>query len=339
MFTLGELHRQQQPNASEDELGRAAFERTSELARLAAEATGGPDAEALGLAANADSLAIEGRPGASLEERDAAWAETIELAGQSLAADPRQADALIGLYRSNLRIGNQARLDGDRDRAMVFFTRALEATERLVEAHPERPRAWFHHGAALNSMWWLLYKDFQEGNEARILETFDAMIEAERREDEILSTTNSSSSIAISRMTRTFLAIEFGLIDGAEAEASLAELEASIVAISESEPELGLLRRRRAEAHLRRGQSLELLVDAAIESGDETEARRLAADAAVAFESLVEVQRDRLARREQTAENEDALLAYGLEHAAAMRAVAEERGESASGSSPRGGGP
>ena len=58
-----------------------------------------------------------------------------------------------------------------------------------------------------------------------------------------------------------------------------------------------MLRRRRAEAHLRRGQSLELLVDAALDSGAEAEARRLAADAAVAFESLVEVQRDRLARR------------------------------------------
>ena len=50
---------------------------------------------------------------------------------------------------------------------------------------------------------------------------------------------------------------------------------------------------------------------------------RLAADAAAAFESLVEVQRDRLDRREQVTENEDALLAYGLEHAAARRAVAE----------------
>lgn len=323
VFTLGELHRQQQPNASEDELGRAAFERTSELARLAAQASGGPDAEALGLAANADSLAIEGRPGASLQERSAAWSETIDLAEQALAVDPRQADALIGLYRSCLRIGDRARLDGDRDRAMAFFARALEATERLVEAHPALPRAWFHHGAALNSMWWLLYKNFQEGNEARILETFDAMIDAERREDAILSTTNSRSNMGISRMLRTYLAIEFGLIDGAEAEATLAELEASIVAISESEPDLGLLRRRRAEAHLRRGQALELLVNAAIAAGDETEARRLAADAAVAFESLVEVQRDRLARREQVAENEDAMLAYGLEHAAAMRAVAE----------------
>ena len=113
----------------------------------------------------------------------------------------------------------------------------------------------------------------------------------------------------------------------------------AIVAISDSEPELGLLRRRRAEAHLRRGQSLELLVDAALDSGAEAEARRRAADAAVAVESLVEVQRDRLARREQTAENEDAMLAYGLEHAAAMRAVAEGRGESAPGSSPRGGEP
>ena len=33
------------------------------------------------------------------------------------------------------------------------------------------------------------------------------------------------------------------------------------------------------------------------------------------------------------------MLAYGLEHAAAMRAVAEGRGESAPGSSPRGGEP
>ena len=323
VFTLGELHRQQQPNASEDALGRAAFERTSELARLAAQASGTLDAEALGLAANADSLAIQGRPGWSLEQMNQAWSETIDLAEQALAVDPQQADALIGLYRSCLRIGDRARLDGDRDRAMELFTRAVAATERLVEAHPELPRAWFHHGAALNSMWWLLYKDFQEGNEARILETFDAMIEAERREDAILSTTNSSSSMAISQMTRTYLAIEFGLIDGAEAEAMLAELEASIVAISESEPELGLLRRRRAEAHLRRGQSLELLVERALESSDQTEARRLAADAAVAFESLVEVQQDRLDRREQVAENEDAMLAYGLEHAAAMRAVAE----------------
>jgi len=54
---------------------------------------------------------------------------------------------------------------------------------------------------------------------------------------------------------------------------------------------------------------------------------RPAADAAVAFESLVEVQRDRLARREQVAENEDAMLAYGLEHADAMRAVAEGASE------------
>jgi len=32
----------------------------------------------------------------------------------------------------------------------------------------------------------------------------------------------------------------------------------------------------------------------------------------------------RLARREQVATNEDAMLAYGIEHAAAMRAVAED---------------
>ncbi|MEY3024486.1 MAG: hypothetical protein RJA16_1312, partial [Planctomycetota bacterium] len=49
--------------------------------------------------------------------------------------------------------------------------------------------------------------------------------------------------------------------------------------------------------------------------------------------------RERLARREQTATNEDALLAHLLEQAEAMRAVAEGRGESAPGSSPRGGEP
>jgi len=32
---------------------------------------------------------------------------------------------------------------------------------------------------------------------------------------------------------------------------------------------------------------------------------------------------DRLTRREQVAENEDGMLAYGLEHADAMRAVAK----------------
>jgi hypothetical protein len=58
-----------------------------------------------------------------------------------------------------------------------------------------------------------------------------------------------------------------------------------------------------------------------------------------AEKALVAVQRERLARREQTATNEDALLAHLLEQAEAMRAVAEGRGESAPGSSPRGGEP
>jgi hypothetical protein len=326
VFTLGEVHRLQQPNANADDLGREAFARAAGLARLAAEASGDFDAESLGLVARAESQAITGRPDWSLERMDEAWAETIELAESVLEVDPRQADALIGLSRSALRIGDRARLDGDRDRAMTFFTTAVEATTRLVEAHPDMPRAWFAHGASLNSMWWLLYKEFQEGNEARILETFDAMIDAERRENEILPTSNASSAILISQMTRTFLAIEFGLIGLAEAEALLAENEAAIVAYSDADPEIGLLRRRRVEAHLRRGDALAMFVEQFRERGDEAEAQRLAAEAAACFETGAEVQRNRLARREETATNEDALLAHLLEQAKAMRAVAEERG-------------
>jgi hypothetical protein len=88
----------------------------------------------------------------------------------------------------------------------------------------------------------------------------------------------------------------------------------SIVAISEAEPEIGLLRRRR-------GDALAMFVEQARVQGDEAEAQRLAAEAAICFETGAEVQRERLARREQTATNEDALLAHLLEQAEAMRAV------------------
>ncbi|MGA1392013.1 MAG: hypothetical protein ACO38W_02535, partial [Phycisphaerales bacterium] len=82
-----------------------------------------------------------------------------------------------------------------------------------------------------------------------------------------------------------------------------------------------------------------MFVEQARAQGDEAEAQRLAVEAAICFETGAEVQRERLARREQTATNEDALLAHLLEQAEAMRAVAEGRGESAPGSSPRGGEP
>ncbi len=324
VFTLGEVHRLQQPNAGADELGREAFARAAELARLAAQASGGFDAESLGFAAHADAVAISGR--GSPEERHAAWLEAIGLAESVLAVDPQQADALMGLCRACLGIGDRVRVEGDRDRAMEFFTKALEASSRLVEAHPDRPRAWFHRSNALNSMWWLLYTEFREGNESRILGTYDEMIEAMRRDDAILSTTNSRSVVLISQMTRTFLAIEFGLIGLAEAEASLAEAEAAIVAISEAEPEIGLLRRRRVEAHMRRGNTLAIFVEQARERGDHAEARRLAAEAARAYAAGAEVQRDRLARREHLAVNEDAMLAHFLDGAAAMQAVAEGGG-------------
>lgn len=320
VFTLGEVHRLQQPNATADELGREAFARAAELARLAAQASGGFDAESLGFAAHADAVAISGR--GSPEERHAAWLEAIGLAESVLAVDPQQADALMGLCRACLGIGDRVRVEGDRDRAMAFFTRALEASSRLVEAHPDRPRAWFHRSNSLNSMWWLLYTEFREGNESRILGMYDEMIESMRRDDAILSTTNSRSVILISQLGRTALAVEFGLIGLAEAEASLAEAEAAIVAISEAEPEIGLLRRRRVEAHMRRGNTLAIFVEQARERGDHAEARRLAAEAAQAYAAGAEVQRDRLARREHLAVNEDAMLARFLDEAAAMRAVA-----------------
>ncbi|MGA0872879.1 MAG: serine/threonine protein kinase, partial [Phycisphaerales bacterium] len=293
VFTLGEVHRLQQPNPDADELGREAFARAAELARLAAQASGDFDTEALGFVAHAEAIAIDGR--GATDERVAAWLETITLAEAVLEVDPQQHDALIGLTRSALRIGDGARLGGDRDRAMEFFTKALEASTRLVEAHPDRPRVWFHHGSSLNSMWWLLYTQFREGNEARILETIDGMVEASRRQDAIASTTNTASEILISEMFRTFLAIEFGLIGRADAEALLAENEAAIVAISEAEPEIGLLRRRRVEAHLRRGDALAMFVEQARAQGDQAEAQRLAAEAAICFETGAEVQRERLA--------------------------------------------
>jgi hypothetical protein len=49
-----------------------------------------------------------------------------------------------------------------------------------------------------------------------------------------------------------------------------------------------------------------------------------------------EAEAQRLARREQTATNEDALLAHLLEQAEAMRAVAEGGGMPPSGSPPSG---
>ena len=69
-----------------------------------------------------------------------------------------------------------------------------------------------------------------------------------------------------------------------------------------------------------------MFVEQARAQGDEAEAQRLAAEAAICFETGAEVQRERLARREQTATNEDALLAHLLEQAEAMRAVAEQQG-------------
>jgi len=60
------------------------------------------------------------------------------------------------------------------------------------------------------------------------------------------------------------------------------------------------------------------------------------AEAAACFEAGVSVQRNRLARREQTATNEDAMLAHLLEQAEAMRAVVEGWGMPPSGSPPSG---
>ena len=145
------------------------------------------------------------------------------------------------------------------------------------------------------------------------------MIASETREHALLPESRALANLLASRLLRTVIAIEFGLIDPAEAEAALAEGEERAVELSESEPDLGLLRRVRAEAHLRRGDGLEALSGRARVAGDAAEARRLATAAAAAFESCAAVQRDRIARREQVATNEDAMLAYAIERAKAMR--------------------
>lgn len=331
LFTLGQLHREMQPNAAEDQLGREAFERAASLARRAAGASGETgDPACLGLAARAEAIAIHGRPGTTEAERVEAWKAVIELTDRALRIDPGQIDALLGRSWAAMSIGDIRRRAGDFDEAMGFFTESVSASTRAVEIAPDRAETWFHHGSALNSLWWILYTERRAGNEARILDIVDRMADAERREEDLLAHSSARSSRLITDMSRMMLAIEFRVADPVEAEEVFEDREAAIVALSEAEPELGILRRRRAEAHLRHGQGLSMLVEQAVEAGRSEEAVRLAARAAVAFEACARVQRDRLGRREQVATNEDAMLTFAVEQAEAMRRVAA-RGGTASG--------
>ena len=331
LFTLGWLHREMQPNAAEDQLGREAFEKAASLAHQAAGAAGERiDPACLGLAARAEAMAIRGRPGATEDELIEAWMAVIGLADQALLVDPDQIDALIGRSWAGMSIGDIRRRAGDFDEAMGFFTESVSASTRAVDIAPEKAETWFQHGSALNSLWWILYTERREGNEARILDIVDRMADAERREEALLAHSSARSSRLITDMTRMMLAIEFQVADPVEAEQLFEDREAAIVALSEAEPELGVLRRRRAEAHLRHGQGLSMLVEQAVEAGRSDEAVRLAARAEVAFEACARVQRDRLGRREQVATNEDAMLAFAVEQAEAMRRVAA-RGGTASG--------
>ncbi len=216
-------------------------------------------------------------------------------------------------------MGDSKRLAGLHSEAEAQFERSVDATRRLVETEPTMAAAWFHRSAALNSMWWLLYTTDRGGNESRILGLLDEMTEAERRAYECQPETRALSSLLASEMTRAAIAIEFDLADPIETEEALAATERRIVELSEAEPELGVLRRRRAEAHLRRGDGLEMLATKARDAGDARDARRLALAAAEAFDACAAVQRDRIARREQVAANEDAMLAYAIEHAKALR--------------------
>ncbi len=319
LFTLGELHRMQQPNPSADVLGHEAFERTATLARTAAHAAGGFDAEALGLAARAEAIAIGSRGSLDTDARHAAWRRVTEECETIMEVAPHQPDALIALHWACLRVGDSKRLAGLHSEAEAQFERSVDATRRLVETEPTMAAAWFHRSAALNSMWWLLYTTDRGGNESRILGLLDEMTEAERRAYECQPETRALSSLLASEMTRAAIAIEFHLADPIETEEALAATERRIVELSEAEPELGVLRRRRAEAHLRRGDGLEMLATKARDAGDARDARRLALAAAEAFDACAAVQRDRIARREQVAANEDAMLAYAIEHAKALR--------------------
>jgi len=328
LLTIGELHRSVQPNAAEDDLGREAFERAATLALRSAEVRGPAiDADALGLAVRAQSVAISGRPDTTQAERVEAWKDVITLADRALTADPNQADALIGRAISALRIGDLARLDSWPDEAVEWFTIAVDATAACVDAHPDLADAWFWRGATLNSMWWVLYKDFQAGNESRILDVMDEMIRAERREDELLRTSTSAANVLTSESVRIMVAIEFGLADAVDAVRRLVSNESILASMSEAEPDLGILRRRRIEGHLRVGEGLAILVDRAIARGDEADARHLAAIAARAFEDLAVAQRERLRRKEGNAHNDDELITQALREAAAMWAIARPDGD------------
>jgi hypothetical protein len=171
----------------------------------------------------------------------------------------------------------------------------------------------------------VLYKDFQAGNESRILDVMDEMIRAERREDELLRTSSSRASVLVSEAFRIFLAIEFGRDDDQDAVHRLETIEATLVSMSEAEPDLGVLRRRRVEGHLRLADALAMLAERASARGDAPEAGRLAARAARAFDDLALAQEDRLRREERVSTNEDQLLAHARSGSAAMRALMDGR--------------